>query len=55
MVELIRIYTTHSVSEAYMIKSLLESNSIECFMRDENLIRINPLYAGPLASHAKKS
>jgi hypothetical protein len=48
MTELLKIYTTHSLSEAYMMKSLLEGNGVQCFMRDENVIRINPLYSGPL-------
>lgn len=31
--------------EAYLIKSLLESNEIDVFMLDENISRINPFYS----------
>ena len=35
--EFSRIYVAHNLTEAYMIKNLLEGNGIECFMRDENM------------------
>ena len=38
------VFTTLNSMEAYLVKSLLESNNIRVFMLNENISRINPFY-----------
>ena len=42
---IITLKTFDSSIEAYLLKSKLESENIECFVIDENMITLNPLFA----------
>ena len=42
--EHITIKTFNSGIEAHIIKNRLESEGITCFIRDENIVTVNPLY-----------
>ncbi|MFT4805111.1 MAG: hypothetical protein ACI9YE_002326 [Psychroserpens sp.] len=42
--ELVTIKTFDNLIEAHMMKSKLESENIICFMFDENIVGLNPLY-----------
>ncbi|GHE67721.1 putative signal transducing protein [Roseivirga thermotolerans] len=42
--ELITIKTFDNSIEAHMVKSKLESENIICFLFDENIVGLNPLY-----------
>uniref|UniRef100_UPI0040494609 putative signal transducing protein n=1 Tax=Flavobacterium sp. TaxID=239 RepID=UPI0040494609 len=42
--ELITIKTFDNLIEAHLIKSKLESENIMCFLFDENIVGLNPLY-----------
>ena len=42
--ELITIKTFDNPIEAHMMKSKLESENIMCFLFDENIVGLNPLY-----------
>lgn len=43
--ELITIKTFVYPTEAYVLQSKLESEGIECFIFDDNIIQINPMYS----------
>ena len=56
--ELITIKTFDNSIEAHMVKSKLESESIMCFLFDENIVGLNPLYnvmVGGIKLKIKKS
>ncbi|MBC7450019.1 MAG: DUF2007 domain-containing protein [Cytophagales bacterium] len=40
----VTIRTFENAMDAYLLKSKLESEGIECFLFDENTVSINPLY-----------
>lgn len=42
--ELVTIMTFDNSIEAHMMKSKLESENIRCFLFDENIVGLNPLY-----------
>lgn len=42
--ELITIKTFDNLMEAHFMKSMLESENIICFLFDENVVGLNPLY-----------
>ncbi len=42
--ELITIKTFDNVIEAHMMKSKLESENVMCFLFDENIVGLNPLF-----------
>ena len=42
--KIIVITTVHDLTNAYLIKNILESNGIECFIANENTITADPLY-----------
>jgi hypothetical protein len=41
---IVTIETYDSVAKAHLAKSKLEAFGIECFLADENIIGLNPLY-----------
>lgn len=43
--ELIAIYTFENSVEAHLLKSKLESEDIPCFLFDENISTVMPLYS----------
>jgi hypothetical protein len=46
--DLVTIATVSSSMEANIMKSKLESEGIPCFVADQNMININPLYSNAL-------
>ncbi|MES2617142.1 MAG: DUF2007 domain-containing protein [Bacteroidota bacterium] len=42
--ELITLKTFNSIIEAHVLKSKLESEDIHCFLKDETMMGINPLF-----------
>lgn len=42
--ELITLKTFNSIVEAHVLKSKLESEDIHCFLKDETMMGVNPLF-----------
>ncbi|PTM03401.1 MAG: hypothetical protein DA405_10495 [Bacteroidetes bacterium] len=42
--ELVTLKTFDNLVEAHLIKSKLESDDLPCFLFDENIMALNPLY-----------
>ena len=45
MIELVIIKTSDSAAEAHIYKNRLESDGVECFIHDEFIVSVNPLYS----------
>lgn len=48
--EFIRLITCDSLTEAYLIKGRLKNNDIDCFLTNENITNLMPMYNNMLGS-----